>query len=98
MWINGPFPCGEWPDLRIARNEIIFLLDQDEKILADGGYNEKSCRIPSDSRCGRYLASINSIMLLVTHLTMAAGIDDTDQKRRTFQIEYFDDYEEEEEN
>ena len=38
VWTNGPYPCGSWPDLRIARNEIIFLLDENEKILADGGY------------------------------------------------------------
>ena len=38
VWSNGPFPCGSWPDLRIARNEIIFLIDPEEKILADGGY------------------------------------------------------------
>lgn len=38
VWFNGPYPCGAWPDLRIARNEVIFLLDENEKILADGGY------------------------------------------------------------
>ena len=38
VWTNGPYPCGSWPDIRIARNEIIFNLDHGEKILADGGY------------------------------------------------------------
>jgi hypothetical protein len=39
VWINGPFPCGT-PDLCIARNALIFELDQDEMYLADGGYND----------------------------------------------------------
>lgn len=38
VWVNGPFSCGSWPDLRIARNDIIYMLDQGEMILADGGY------------------------------------------------------------
>ena len=40
VWVNGPYPCGSWPDLRIARDKIIYLVDQDEKILADGGYQD----------------------------------------------------------
>lgn len=38
VWINGPFPCGEWPDLRIARESLIYMLDEDEYYVADGGY------------------------------------------------------------
>ena len=38
VWIHGPFPCGEWPDLRILRDSIIHHLDIDELLLADGGY------------------------------------------------------------
>lgn len=40
VWTNGPFPCGAWPDLRIARNEVIFHIGENERILADGGYND----------------------------------------------------------
>ena len=40
VWVNGPFPCGHWPDLRIARNDLIFMVDQGERILADGGYRD----------------------------------------------------------
>jgi hypothetical protein len=39
VWINGPFPCGT-PDLCIARNALIFELDQDKMYLTDGGYND----------------------------------------------------------
>lgn len=40
VWINGPFPCGTWPDLRIARSWVITELDPQEMIIADGGYND----------------------------------------------------------
>ena len=26
VWINGPFPCGSWPDLKIARHCLIHAL------------------------------------------------------------------------
>jgi hypothetical protein len=40
--VNGPFPAGEWPDLRIAREKLCPLIADsefpDELALADGGY------------------------------------------------------------
>jgi hypothetical protein len=36
--INGPFLCGEWSDLRIARNLLHSRLSPDEYYLADKGY------------------------------------------------------------
>lgn len=38
VWINGPFPCGEWPDLRIARDALHYALPPGELYVADGGY------------------------------------------------------------
>lgn len=38
VWIHGPFPAGDWPDLRIARDALIYALDEGEHYLADGGY------------------------------------------------------------
>jgi hypothetical protein len=38
--VNGPYACGRYPDLRIARDKIIFLLRVGEKIVADGGYRD----------------------------------------------------------
>jgi hypothetical protein len=32
VWINGPYPCGDWPDVRIARNGICDELDPGQKI------------------------------------------------------------------
>lgn len=39
VWINGPYPCGEWTDLKIARDGVIYMLDPGEKFLADGIYS-----------------------------------------------------------
>ena len=36
--INGPFLCGEWPDLRIARSWLHRKLRGNEYYLADSGY------------------------------------------------------------
>jgi DDE superfamily endonuclease len=40
VWINGPFPCGTWTDLRIARYALVDALDPGEYYLADGGYRD----------------------------------------------------------
>ncbi len=40
VWVHGPFPCGRFSDLRIARESIIHKLRPGEKILADGGYRD----------------------------------------------------------
>lgn len=37
-WVNGPFPCGDWPDLAIARHMLHHVLDQGELYIADSGY------------------------------------------------------------
>ena len=40
MWANGGLPCGEWPDLKLARNAFIGRLEPGEKALADRGYRD----------------------------------------------------------
>ncbi len=40
VWAHGGLPCGEWPDLRLARNAIIEALLPGERIVADRGYND----------------------------------------------------------
>ena len=37
-WVNGAFPCGSWPDLRISRDNLIYRLRPGEKVQADRGY------------------------------------------------------------
>ena len=41
VWAHGGMPCGEWPDLRLARNAIIGAVGPREMIIADRGYNDQ---------------------------------------------------------
>jgi len=45
--VNGPYPAGDWPDLRIARDALLYCLTQGEKVLADGGYGTSFFVTPS---------------------------------------------------
>jgi len=39
VWINGWFPCGAWPDIKIFRNDLLAkLLETNEMVEADRGY------------------------------------------------------------
>jgi hypothetical protein len=38
VWIHGPFPCGDWPDISIFCYALMNMLDEDERIEADDGY------------------------------------------------------------
>lgn len=40
VWGNGGYPCGDWPDLKIARQIFVNFLEPNEKSLADKGYND----------------------------------------------------------
>ena len=40
VWINGPFPAGEWNDLTIARSSLHEYLHNNEYYIADGGYRD----------------------------------------------------------
>lgn len=40
VWAHGGVPCGEWPDLRLARNAVLDSLQPGERIIADRGYND----------------------------------------------------------
>ena len=41
VWINGPFPPGEWNDISIFRRNIMGMLGSDERVEADWGYQEE---------------------------------------------------------
>ena len=41
VWAYGSLPCGEWPDLRLARSRFILNLQAGEKAIADRGYNDQ---------------------------------------------------------
>ena len=38
VWVNGPFPAGDWPDLNIFRAGLKNLLDRGELVEADNVY------------------------------------------------------------
>ena len=40
-WIHGPFPCGDWPDLRIVRDSLNDALEPGEYYIADKGYYDR---------------------------------------------------------
>jgi hypothetical protein len=42
VWTNGPFPCGRFPDLKIAREGLVQELEEGEKYVADGGYRDRN--------------------------------------------------------
>jgi len=41
VWINGPYPCGHWPDLDISRDGLNQALLPWEKFVADGTYKDE---------------------------------------------------------
>lgn len=38
MWVNGPFCCGKYPDIRIFKKDMFRSLDNNEYIVGDNGY------------------------------------------------------------
>lgn len=38
VWVMGPFPCGDWPDINIFRFALKHMLDDGERVEADDGY------------------------------------------------------------
>jgi hypothetical protein len=57
VWLHGGFPCGEYPDLRIARELIVTFINSNEKILADKGYRDRRYFInPTCLQHKQYLA------------------------------------------
>lgn len=42
VWINGGVPCGEWPDLRLARDSYTSMVNLNEMTVADEGYNDRN--------------------------------------------------------
>lgn len=38
VWINGGVPCGEYPDLKLARDLYLMMIGDGERTVADDGY------------------------------------------------------------
>ena len=44
VWVNGPFPCGHNPDIKIFTSLLKNQLLPSEIVVADGGYRDSKCR------------------------------------------------------
>ena len=49
VWVNGPWPCGAFSDVRVFRSGLKSTLDVDEFVVADGGYIDERCISPPGS-------------------------------------------------
>jgi hypothetical protein len=45
VWINGPYPCGKYPDITIFRSALINLLAPGEQVEADLGYRGEQDKV-----------------------------------------------------
>ena len=48
VWVHGPFPPGDYPDISIFRHVLIFMLDSNEQVEANNGYRgeyPRRCKI-----------------------------------------------------
>lgn len=50
VWINGPFECGKWPDIKIMRASLCSELQPGERVEADDGYIGEA---PAKVKCPR---------------------------------------------
>ena len=53
VWINGPYPCGDYNDLTIFRLALIHELDENERVECDDGYLGEApefCKVPKTQR------------------------------------------------
>ena len=48
VWVNGPYPCGNFPDVFIFQHRMKTVLAKNEKVLADNGYPDNRCLKSSD--------------------------------------------------
>ena len=42
VWVNGGVPCGDWPDLRLARDSYVYMVRPNEMTIADEGYTDRN--------------------------------------------------------
>jgi hypothetical protein len=57
VWINGPFPCSDWPDIKIFRQALQYELAENERVEADDGYLGDDPRLIKVPKGQQYLES-----------------------------------------
>lgn len=50
VWANGGYPCGQYPDLKLAREAYTSLVNPGELTVADAGYNDVNYFIQKNAR------------------------------------------------
>lgn len=48
IWCNGPFPCGQYPDISIFKEKMVHFLLDHERVIADSGYGHVRCICPNN--------------------------------------------------
>lgn len=54
MWKHGGYPCGAYPDLKLARDAYIHSVDRGEMTLADKGYKDNRFFLLPNELNGNY--------------------------------------------
>ena len=62
VWAYGGVPCGAWPDVKLARSCIVDALDEGEKIIADGGYNDGETHFITPSGVNNYCSRLQKLV------------------------------------
>lgn len=53
MWVHGGYPCGLYPDLKLAREAYVLLVNPGKLTVADKCYNDAIYFIPKTARNAR---------------------------------------------
>jgi hypothetical protein len=57
VWLHGPFPAGDWPDVNIFRHALKHYLGENERVEADDGYVGDDPKIVKTPRGIRFMES-----------------------------------------
>jgi DDE superfamily endonuclease len=50
VWINGPYPAGDWSDKKIFDRELLLRIERGERVLADSGYTGRDTYVTVTGR------------------------------------------------
>jgi len=79
VWAYGGYPCGRYPDLRLARQHYINFVDDEEKTIADNGYRDRNyfiCPMAyplSIFRIKQYLARHETVNKRIRHFMVLSN-------------------------
>ena len=61
VWVNGPYPCGAWPDIKIAKDILYDMFNENEMALGDSGYKDGGFRFKTPSGLNNNESRMHSI-------------------------------------